>query len=185
MSAPIPDQLPAEIRAGDTLIFTRSHVDYPASAGWALAFKLVNASVTPISFSASASGDDYSVTVAAATTGTWQAGRYTWVETATLSGVRKTLGSGEVLLLADLAALAASYDGRTFARKMLEAIEAALVSAATASQLDLIDVTFAGRGQKRDRATLIAARDRYKREVQSEERAAGIKPGRGRVLLRM
>lgn len=184
MTASIPDQLPAEIRAGDTLQFTRSHADYPAGAGWVLAFKLVPQSGSPISFTGSASGNDFAVTVAASTTAGWPAGRYTWVETATLSGVRVTLGSGEVLVLPDLAA-ADSYDGRSFARKMLEAIEAALVNAATASQLDLIDVTFAGRGQKRDRAALIEARDRYRREVLSEERAAGIRPGRGRVLLRM
>ena len=185
MTAPVPDQLPVEIRAGDTLNFTRSYADYPAGDGWALAFKLIPLTGGPISFSGTASGDDYAVTVAASTTATWPAGRYTWVESVALSGVRKTLASGETLVLADLAALAGSHDGRTFARKMLDAIESALVNAATASQLDLIDVTFAGRGQKRDRATLIAARDRYKREVQSEERAAGIKPGRGRVLLRM
>lgn len=185
MTAQIPDQLPAEIRAGDTLQFTRSHADYPAGAGWVLAFKLVPQSGSPISFTGSASGNDFAVTVAASTTAGWPAGRYTWVETATLSGVRVTLGSGEVLVLPDLAAMADSYDGRSFARKMLEAIEAALVNAATASQLDLIDVTFAGRGQKRDRAALIEARDRYRREVLREERAAGIRPGRGRVLLRM
>jgi len=185
MTAPVPDQLPAEIRAGDTLAFTRSHAEYPAGDGWELAFKLLPLSGTPISFTGTAAGNSWGVTVAASSTATWVAGRYTWVETVALSGVRKTLGTGEVLILANLAALAAGFDGRSFARKMLEAIEAALVNAATASQLDLIDVTFAGRGQKRDRAGLIKARDLYRREVQTEDRAAGIKPARGRVLLRM
>jgi len=185
MTATVPVQLPAEIRAGDTLTFTRSHADYPASAGWVLAFKLIPSVGAPVDFTGSASGDDYAVTVLASTTAAWSAGRYTWVETLTLDAVRVTVGSGEVLVLPDLAALTTAYDGRSFARKMPEAIEAALVNAATASQLDLIDVTFAGRGQKRDRALLIKERDRYRREVLAEDRAAGIKPGSGRVLLRM
>lgn len=185
MTAPVPDQLPGEIRAGDTLAFTRSHAEYPASAGWALAFKLLPLSGSPISFAGTAAGDDWGITIAASTTADWVAGRYTWVETVALAGVRKTLSTGEVLILANLAALSASFDGRSFARKMLEAVEAALLNAATASQLDLIDVNFSGRGQKRDRAALIKARDLYRREVQHEDRAAGIKPARGRVLLRM
>lgn len=185
MTATVPDQLPAEIRAGDTLTFTRSHADYPASDGWALAFKLIPSSGTPVSFEGTADGAGFTVTVAASTTAGWPAGRYIWIETVSLSGARHGVDTGEVLVLPDLAAMSGAYDGRSFARKMLEAIEAALVSAATASQLDLIDVTFAGRGQKRDRATLIKARDLYRREVLAEERAAGIKPGRGRVLLRM
>ena len=41
--ADIPSTEPAVFTAGDTLKFTRSLADYPASEGWVLSYTLVNA----------------------------------------------------------------------------------------------------------------------------------------------
>ena len=67
MSAPIAEVVPAKFTAGDTQKFKQSFADYPASDGWTLTYTLVKTG-TYITFDASASGDEYLVNVAKATT---------------------------------------------------------------------------------------------------------------------
>ena len=57
---------PTSITAGDSVAWTRSLSDYPASAGWSLAYTLINAAAK-ITINASAAGDDHAVSVSAAT----------------------------------------------------------------------------------------------------------------------
>ena len=57
---------PARVTAGDTIAWTKTLSDYPASAGWVLAYTLINAGAK-ITITAAASGDDHAVTVLAAT----------------------------------------------------------------------------------------------------------------------
>ena len=77
MTAPIPTTEPTELRAGDTWKWTRSLSDYPASI-WTLTYVLVQAAVQK-SITASASGDDFSVSVAKATTAAYAEGLWSWV----------------------------------------------------------------------------------------------------------
>lgn len=175
----------SELIAGDTLDFTTSVPDYPASAGWTLTYKLIPRTAgTVISFNAAADGDDYRAQVAAATTAAWAAGEYSWTAYAIKAGERHTVEQGTVKILADPAVVTA-YDGRSHARKVLEAIEAVLENRAT---LDQKSYAIGGRSLERTPiADLLVLRDKYKSEVVREDAASRVAnglSGRGRLLAR-
>jgi hypothetical protein len=65
----------------------------------------------------------------------------------------------------------AVYDARSFARTMLDAVEAALTSKATASQLDIVKAALADRSMEYNPATLMALRSRLLTEVRREAAA--------------
>ena len=116
------------IRVGDTLDFTTTLVDYPASAGWVLTYRLIpRTSGTPISIVGTASGDDHRTSAVASTTATWTAGEDSWVAYVDLSGEHYVVDEGVVTLLPNLAT-ATAYDGRSKAAKALEDAETALAN---------------------------------------------------------
>ncbi len=178
--------------AGDTLAFdTQAPTDadgnaYRASAGWAMTYRLVprSGSGSVITITADADGDDFTVSVPSSTTAGWGAGWYSWAGYVSKAGNRYTFDDGQIEIKADPGAAPAGYDGRTHARKMLDAIEAALEAKATASQLDLVELEIYSRRSRRDRSVLLEARQKYLTEVRREEAAAGINTGRGRVYVR-
>lgn len=173
--------------AGDTLSFTTSTPDYPASAGWALVYKLIPAVAgegVAITLTSSADGDDHKVTASSAATALWTPASYTWVAYATQAGERYTLNQGVIQILPDPAS-AASLDGRSSARKALDAVEAYL---ADKTNLSAAEYQIAGRQLRRHSLPeLWAHRDRLKFEVTREEAAervaAGLPDGR-RVYVR-
>ena len=175
---------PLSFRAGDSVAWTISDSDHRAGDGWVLSYTLISAAVK-ITLTSSASGDDHAVSLAAAATAGYAAGDYQWVRTFTNSGTsaRETVASGTVSILPNLSALS-TYDGRSHAVRMLEAIEASLESRATADMIDLLASSGLDRSMQRDTAKLIALRSKYQIEVAREQAAAGNRPGRGRILMR-
>lgn len=178
--ADIPNRAPAELRAGDTARWTRDLGDYPASQGWTLSYTLVT-STAAHSFSATANGDAFDVTVAAAVTAAWAAGHYQLQEYVAKSGERYTLATTPLRILPNLAAVVSGLDVRSHARKVLDAINAWLeAKAPTAASFEI-----AGRKlQNYSLADLLALRDRYRAEVAREDQvAAGGAPAR--ILTRL
>jgi hypothetical protein len=170
-----PSKPPAEIRAGDTLQFTRTVGGYPASAGWALSYALVGGTQV-YAFSSTASGDQHAVVVAAATTAVWLPGSYRLVEAATRGAERFTLSDQPVRILVNSAALLAGVDLRTHAEKVLANIEAWLEAKAP------VAASFEIAGKKLSQyplADLLKLRDTYRAEVSRERQvAAGAPPVR-------
>lgn len=124
----------SELIAGDTLQFTTSVPDYPASAGWTLTYRLVpRTSGTAISFDATADGDDYDIEVGASTTDDWTAGEYSWSAYVSKAGERHTVDQGTVKIQPNPSVVAA-YDARSHARKTLDAIQAVIQNRATQAQ---------------------------------------------------
>lgn len=181
MPTPIPETEPLTLRAGDSARWARTLADYPASAGWALSYVLLSASAR-IEIASAADGDAHAVTLPAATTAGYAPGAYTWAAVVTKGTDRYTVGSGRVEILPDLAAeTTLAHDGRSHARKALEAIEAWIESAdPSVARRKIADREI----QFIPIAELLALRDRYRREVRAEDAAAGIRPNRGRILLR-
>lgn len=176
----IPTSEPASLDAGNTAKWLKSLPEYPASAGWALTYELVNAQVR-IAFSASPSGDDHLVAVPASTTAGWVAGDYDWRASATRSGEVYTVGRGRITVAPSFGA---ARDARGHARRTLEAIEATLEGRASSATAEY---QIAGRSLKYiPVAELLVLRDRYRRDVQAEEDAAagGSVGGRGRIMVR-
>ncbi|MHB8947549.1 MAG: hypothetical protein ACYC4S_00610 [Rhodoferax sp.] len=183
MAAPTPTLEPAALIAGDTAKWLKSLPDYLPADGWVLTYTLLNAT-SKISITATASGPDHLVNVAAATTAAWAAGQYSWraqvVNAATESF---TLATGTLTVQAAFSA--ATLDDRSHARKTLANIEAYLENP---NSISAAMYEIAGRKLQRfGIPDLLALRDRYRAEVAREDAAANLGrglPDRRRVLVR-
>lgn len=178
-------QIPAELVAGDTWEWTRDvSATYPAST-WSAVYYLENAAGT-IAIPASASGDLFSVSVAAADTAAYRPGRYRWRLAVTSGAVRKIAESGWTEVEANPAA-AGFLDVRSHCRRMLEAVEAALEKRATDDQLDLLSSSLGSRSAARDIGKLVELRSQYQLEVKAEDAKERLAAGLGnprRVFVR-
>lgn len=185
MPAEIPTNEPAVLRAGDTWKWTRSLADWPASA-WTLKYRAKNAA-GGFEITATASGDDFSVAVAAATTAAYAAGDYSWIAWVEAGAEKFTVDSGTWTVQAEyrtgLATVA--LDDRSHARKVLDAIEAFIEG----NDLQAAAVVI---GERQIRnipiPELLKLRQRYLQEVAVEDQKAAIARGEGigrRIQFRM
>lgn len=185
MAQSIPSVEPAYIRAGDTIKWTRSLADYPAST-WTLSYRLINAAGN-IDITATADGDDHAVTVPAATSAAYTPGQYEWVASVTDGSDRYTVGSGRLTIQPDLAAEAAGYEARSTARQALADLRSALATwLSTSGRVQSYTVagrsmTFVTADEIRQRIGL--AEREVAREEAEERLAAGMSTGK-RVLVR-
>jgi len=167
---------PLAVTAGDSVAWERALSDYPASAGWVVTYALRGPG-TPINLTATAAGDVHVIDLAASATASWVAGRYLVAGFATKTTERATFYEGALDVAPNPATLAAGYDARSHARRALEAIEAVLERRAAADQLAY---TINGRSlQRTPFAELIVIRDRYRRDVASEDAAQRLAQGLG------
>lgn len=174
MAAAIPTSEPTSLRAGDTWSWSRSLADYPASS-WTLAYSLINAQ-GKITVTAAASGADHLVTVPAATTAGYTPGSYSASARVTSGAESYSWELPDIEVLRNLSA-ETSYDDRSHARKVLDAIEAVLEGRASTDQQS---VTIGDRAiVKMPVSDLLKLRDSYAGEVAGEERAKRIAAGMG------
>lgn len=177
-----PETEPAEIVAGDRLIFRRTNLntDY-SNASYTLKYsaRLEGTGSTEIEITASASGDDYLVEVASAVTAAYTAGRYIWQGyiTRNSDAQRITIGGGSWEVIANRDS--ATTDPRSHPRIMVEKIEAILEGRADA---DVSSYSINGRSlTKIPIPELMEFRNSYKaeylRELRLERRQKGIGTG--------
>jgi hypothetical protein len=176
---------PTTAVAGDTLTWTTSLSDYPASSGWVLTWRLVPASGIARSIVCTASGADHLATAAAATTAAWVAGRYALIGSVAKGAERYTVEQGAITITADLAN-AVTLDTRSSARKALEAADLALETYGAKAYLQQLAV---GDRSKtfRSPAEFLAWRSRLQAEVAREENAERMANGganRNRLFVR-
>lgn len=165
---------PLELHAGDTWTWTRDSADYPASA-WTVTW-FAKGAAGAFSITGTAEGDTHRATMAKAGTAVVKPGRYDWVARAGNGSEQYTIATGSFEVLPDFTAEGA-YDGRSHARKALEAIQAVIERRAT---LDQEEYSIEGRSLKRTpMADLLMLRARYLREVQAEETAQKLANGLG------
>ncbi|MCH9835905.1 hypothetical protein K0U83_09595 [bacterium] len=160
---------PTEIRAGDLTEWNKDLPVYPASE-WTLVYTLINAS-SKITITASASSDTHAVSEPAATTAAWSAGFYTW--TAQVTNItdalqKHTVLAGNLDILPDLtAAGTTTYDGRSYAKITLDAIEAVIQNRASKDQMSY---TIHDRQLSRMSVDdLFKFRDQFRGEVANED----------------
>lgn len=127
--------LPQSFRAGDTLTWTISLSAYPASDGWSLTYTLINAT-RKVTITSTASGSEHLLSVSAATSATYAPGTYLWTAAAINGTSCVTIANGSVDILPNLAALA-TYDGRSQAKRMLDAIDALLEGRTAGVEMEL------------------------------------------------
>jgi len=182
MAYQVPTTEPYELTAGDTWSWTKELSDYPAST-WTLSYALANAD-DQIAITATADGDTHRVSVSASTTSAYTVGFYDWQSYVTSGAERHQVASGRVNVLTNFAA-ASTYDGRTHARKTLDALEAMIAGSASK---DVQSYSIAGRSLSSYSPTeLLEWRRAYRAEVvketMAERRKRGSKTGRN-VLVR-
>ena len=125
----VPTTEPATIVAGDLLQWKRTDLgtDY-ANGSYTLSYKarLEGTGSTVITITASASGDDYLVSVGQSTTASYTAGDYRWQAyiTRNSDSERLTIDSGTFEVSASRSASTA--DPRSHAKTMLDKIESIL-----------------------------------------------------------
>jgi hypothetical protein len=173
---------PTTFSAGDTVAWTRSLADYPASAGWALNYRFIRAD-SRFDVVSSASGDDHVMAISAAVSAAFTTGTYTWVAAAVRGSERYTVADGTCRVEVNLPAAGAGYDDRSPARKALDALNAGLERFGNNAHVHAYSVE--GRSLTyRTFSEFIAARDRLAQEVAREDagqRARAGLPSRNRV----
>lgn len=164
-----------QLTAGDTLDFTTTAEDYPASDGWVLTYKLIpRASGTVYTLTSTASGDDHRIQATAATTAAWTAGTYSWAAYATLGTESYTLASGVTQVLPN-PRTATTLDTRSAAAVALDNVVATLQGRATSA---VLEYEIAGRRLKyMSPAELIKLKSHLEREVAGEQAAARLAAG--------
>jgi len=175
---------PALLQAGDTLRWRITLPDYPASDGWALAYRLINATAT-ITIAAVADGDVHAVEIQAATSAAYPPGQYTGNRTITRGSDRFTLAPWTVRVLPDLATAIAT-DARGPAQRALDDLRAALLKwLSTNGHVQEYEIA----GRKMRFASINEINKRIalaQREAAAEAAAAGLatNAARRRVLVR-
>jgi len=133
----IPTTEPLSFREGDKVQWQKSIDKYPASESYVLKYYLVKSGTNLITIEAAASGDDHLVTITAADSTNYAAGRYSY-QARIEKGDEKTTVSpdGAVIeILPNLSADATGADYRSFAKKMVDALQALEANMATKEQL--------------------------------------------------
>ena len=175
MAVDIPEIEPTTLRAGDTWKWTKSLPDYPASA-WNLKYRF-KSPTAGFEITADETGDEYSVTVAAATSSGYAAGTYSWIAWVEGGTSEKyTVDTGVAVINPDyrIGTATAALDDRSHARKTLAAIEAWIES----RDQGVARYAIAGREMQYIPITdLLKLRQTYKAEVSAEDAAAAIANG--------
>lgn len=176
----IPTAEPQVIAQGDTLEWTRTLPDFPASA-WTLTYHFRGPG-QGFNATAAADGDSFAITVekgtpvSSGTTASMTPGNYYWQAwVVNEAGEYHIVDEGRVTVHRSLRAIppGTTYDGRTQAEKDLDAVRAAL-----AGNLDVAEYTIAGRTLKRRSKTeLIALEHNLAQRVAAEPRAERLREG--------
>ena len=174
---------PGEIVKGDKAAWRRDDLvsDYPSIDGWALSYRVVWLGGVTVTVALTADGSGWKALADAAT---WTVGQADWFLQATHATLGKTtVARGTFTVLPDPAAAGAGYDPRSHARKVLDAVEAAIEG--RASKTDMETTLADGRSIRRlSHKELLDMRDSYAAKVRAEERRQAGR-GPGRVLARM
>lgn len=187
MAIDIPTSEPARVRAGDTVTWRKSLAAYPATDGWTLYYRLIN-SAGKFDITSTPDGADHLVSVLPAASDDWTAGDYSLIAWVSDGSDRVTLDPMRITVLPNLAAEAAGYDSRSQAKKMLDAIDAALLSLSSGERLAIVEAEVAGRRLKYNFEGLMKLRNLYAAQVQAEinaERASLGLGGRNKLNVRI
>lgn len=169
---------PSRLTAGDTLAWTRTLTDYPASAGWVLKYRLINAA-GKIDITASASGADHAISVPAATSAAWLPGIYAWQSWVEKGVERYTQGTGQIEIARNLAGETAGLETRSNARQILDALLAAYALAA-AKKAFVGEYEIEGRRMRFNaKPDWLLEIQFWQRQVAAEKRAERLANGQG------
>lgn len=161
--------IPATLRAGDTIAWTESLADYPASEGWILAIALRAKDKAPINISTTASGNDFAVSILIAASEKYAPGVYfyqAFIVKPVSPTEKYTVETGQIEILPNISAGTSQSDFRSIAKKNLDMLDARL-SGDTSP--DVMSYSIGGRSlSKRSWDELQAMRGYWKSEYEAE-----------------
>lgn len=188
MAETIPKVEPEGFRAGDTVKWTKratalGELRDPADS-WVLTYVLMSAA-SEITITGSDNGDGaHLISVTAAISADYPPGVYSYRSYVTKTTERFPISSGSICIEPDFATMG-PQDGRSWALRMLAAVESVLIGKASRDQQSY---SIAGRSLTRfSPSELMEWRDKLKAEVAAEARAERIAKGLGhpgRILVR-
>lgn len=171
--------IPAQIRAGDTVKW-RDDAAADAlgvaitSADWTLTYYLrTNTNHEGATVVGAAYGSGWELTIAAATSVSFDAGQWFWQAIASKAAEKVTLGAGQLTVLAalDYTGQPSAFDGRSQAEKDLAAVQAAMRAIISGGAVAEYSIG-ARRLKKMEMADLIQLESKLKAEVKREQAAA-------------
>lgn len=169
--------IPSKLTAGTTLRIPIAVSSCPAPT-FVVSLHLRGASA--INLTASAEGAGHLIEADAATTSGWAPGTYWWALRADGDGVVVDIEDGRLTIAPNLVAAQAGYDGRSHARRVLDAIEAVIEGRASRDQQSY---TIGNRSlQRTPIADLLSLRAKYRAEVAAEDAASRGSRSFGRMI---
>lgn len=111
MSIPVLTSEPISFIAGNTVKWTKSFSDFPASE-WTLSYALVKDG-KQITFNAVADGDDFSITITAIDSAGYDPGVYAYQATVAKGDDKHTFTPGKIEIKPGFAAQTTGYDARS------------------------------------------------------------------------
>lgn len=170
MAFTIPEIEPQEIQAGDRIQWKRTNLDdFPADS-WTLTYYLRSDQPgSAIDIVATADSLNFEVDVAPSESAAYTPATYYWTAFVSKSGDRKLVASGRLVIKEDPSQIALPVDGRSHARRTLEALEAVIERRATSDQQRY---AFSAVGRSVDKmpiADVLKFRDYYLSIVKQED----------------
>lgn len=170
--------VPGRFRAGDTVKWTESLTEYPAT-NWELTYIFTKEGCDPVESTATASGSDHAATLTAADSGEFSAGRWNWfARVSDQDEGTLTVKDGTVTVLPDPTA----SGEQSFAQKALQMVEKSLTDDLPTAQesfnvagVDITTMSLSERYQLRDKLKAEVARERnHNRVLRGGRRRGGF-----------
>jgi len=177
--ATVPIREPLEINAGDSIHFTKTLNDYPATT-WTLAYRLLAMQgQSAVDIAATASGTRFDIAVTSAVTALWVPGEYWLLGFVSAGTERFQIYNGRLSVKPDPATVS-NYDGRTYMQRVLALLQKTFEEGVIR---EVIRYSYGGvTTEVQSMKDVIEAMNVVKAVVAQEERLATGK--QGRVLTR-
>ena len=171
MAPAIPTTEPTQFVAGDTVKWTKTVADYPASDEWTLKYAIRGQGVVDVV--ADTSGSGYAITIPAAKTASLRPGNYEWAAWVEKDAEVYTVGSGVIAVLPNLQTAKAG-DRVSHAERTLAVLEAAIEGRLTT---DMESYSIGGRAVTKLAPTeLVKLRNQYTSAVWRERNPGKLGP---------
>lgn len=169
--------IPASFTAGDTVLWTESHADYPAST-WALRYFFRREGRRPVEVEGVASSDAFTFTLTAEASGEFDDGRWRWFSRASKQDEGSiSVDSGTILVYPDPSA----QHSPSFSEQALEMVEASIRGDLPTAQesisiagADINLMSISERFVLRDKIKAEIARERQARRLSSGYNRKGL-----------
>lgn len=173
-------RIPLKMTKGDSISWidtsSKDNLGNLIDSTWVLKYALRGP--TNLDVTSEANGSGWRTTIASSDSSELKKGIYYWQAYAEKSGSRVTLGAGQIEVLENLASISdVNFDGRSQARKDLDAVQSAIRSIISGGNQEY---TIGNRSFKKiDLSELRIMESQLKFQVNMEERAKKVTSGQG------